>query len=196
VPALLFIYLLPLGDGIPKDDVAAVQRALAIYSAPVQTLAPVPLPKAAWYAPRARYRAEKLLDFLRERVPANASSQPAQATMIIGLTASDISTTKDAIDDWGVLGLGDLDGKASVISTFRCKMKAKSAAHVRERLAKVAVHEVGHTLGLDHCPTPGCLMNDALGKVASVDRERDLCARCRSLLEKRGLAVEKTPFGE
>ena len=32
----------------------------------------------------------------------------------------DISTTKGRFPDWGVLGLGELPGTASVISSFRC----------------------------------------------------------------------------
>jgi archaemetzincin len=47
------------------------------------------------------------------------------------------------------------------------------------RLAKVAVHEIEHTLGLPHCPTHGYLMEDAEGKVVTVDRGRDFCARCQ-----------------
>ena len=40
-----------------------------------------------------------------------------------------------------------------------------SEALVRERLWKVAIHELGHTLGLPHCPNNGCLMQDAHGTV-------------------------------
>jgi archaemetzincin len=54
---------------------------------------------------------------------------------------------------------------------------------------KVAVHEIGHTLGLPHCPTTGCLMEDAGGKVATVDGEFDLCERCRARLRDAGHAA-------
>lgn len=184
------IYLQPIGDATPLAETTAVRTALeGFYPAEVVILPVMPLPTAAYYAPRKRYRAEKLLDALRPKLPADG-------VRIIGLTTVDISTTNDAIYDWGIMGLGDLDGKASVISTFRCKKKAKSPAHARERLAKVAVHEVGHTLSLDHCPTPGCIMHDAMGKVATIDTEYDLCPRCRALLAKAGhvLAPAKIPW--
>ena len=140
------------------------------------------LPAAAYYPPRRRYRAEKLLDFLDGRLPADG-------VRILGLTGVDISTTKGDVFDWGVLGLGRLDGASSVISSFRCRKRARGAAHARVRLAKVAVHEAGHTLGLDHCPNRGCLMEDAEGRVATCDREYDFCARCRGLLARNGLPI-------
>jgi len=53
------------------------------------------------------------------------------------------------------------------------------------------VHEIGHTLGLQHCPNVGCLMEDAEGKVATCDREYDLCAECRARLAANGHALER-----
>ena len=169
----------PLGDALPDEDVALVITALgALLGLQPKLLSRAALPAAAYYPPRRRYRAEKLLDFLDEQLPADG-------VRILGLTGVDISTTKGNVFDWGVLGLGRLDGASSVISAFRCRMKARGAAHARVRLAKVAVHEAGHTLGLDHCPNRGCLMEDAEGRVATCDREYDFCARCRGLLLQR-----------
>jgi len=80
-----------------------------------------------------------------------------------------------------------------VISLFRCRKKARSRAHARIRLAKTAVHEIGHTLGLDHCPTRGCLMEDARGQVKTSDREYDLCSRCRARLRRGGHRIVEQP---
>jgi archaemetzincin len=91
------------------------------------------------------------------------------------------------------MGLGELPGIASVISSFRCRKKARNETHAVERLAKVAVHEIGHTLGLDHCPTRGCLMEDAMGKVVTTDREHDFCDRCRALAKQRGFTITEHP---
>lgn len=174
------LYIQPLGKALPDDDVELVERALrAFYAIDVRRLARAELPKRAYYPKRRRYRAEKLLDFLTPRLPEDGYR-------ILGLTGVDISTTKGKHEDWGILGLATLDGSACVLSSFRCKRQAKSAAHARIRLGKVAVHEIGHTFGLPHCPNRGCLMEDGGGSVLTTDREYDLCADCRARLIRTG----------
>ncbi len=176
------IYVQPLQPAPDAQALAGVVAGLrAFYPVEVKVLAAVPLPKPAWYPPRQRWRAEKLLDFLSDRMPADGAK-------VLGLTAADISTTNGTIRDWGVLGLGTLDGKSCVISTFRTT-RGVSLSVARQRLAKVAVHEVGHTFDLAHCPSRGCLMEDAMGKVATCDREDDLCPRCRKALAAKGVVV-------
>ncbi len=179
--------LQPLGTTIRPEAIAAVEQALrAFYDVELLTLPPVPMPKRAWTEPRRRWRAEILLDELEAR-------RPPRAERILGVTADDISTSKGDIKDWGVLGLARLDGRVCVISSFRVGRGVRAEA-ARVRLAKVAVHEIGHTLGLEHCPTVGCLMEDAQGKVTTCDREVDLCARCRGHLERTGRPA-KTGIG-
>ena len=186
-PRPVIIYVQPMGKALPAADVAAVKTALtAFFGTAVRRLDRVRHPKAAWYKPRRRWRAEKLLDFLRSRMPPDGKR-------ILGLTAADISTTKGEHKDWGVLGLATLDGVACVISSRRAKRRSRGRKHARQRLAKVAVHEIGHTLGLEHCPTRGCLMEDAMGSVVTTDREYDLCAGCRSALRRAGHRAPATP---
>jgi archaemetzincin len=62
-----------------------------------------------------------------------------------------------------------------VVSTFRLGGR-------RDRLRKVSLHEIGHLLSLPHCQsgTASCLMQDARGRAATVDRTTEtLCADCR-----------------
>lgn len=59
------------------------------------------------------------------------------------------------------------------MSTFRLRRKARDAAHSIDRLSNTALHEVGHTFGLDHCAEPRCPMQDAEGSIANTDAADD-----------------------
>src|SRR6476620_406387 len=91
----------PLGP-VKASDIARVKAGiLALYAVDVEVLPERPLPEAAYFPPRDRYKADKLLDVL-------AADTPSKFTKVIGLTARDISTKKGNIDDWGIFGLGAL----------------------------------------------------------------------------------------
>jgi archaemetzincin len=181
------VLLVPLGPGISTSEVTFVERCLlAFYDFDLVRAPRAGLPKAAYYSPRGRYRAEKLLSFLEQLAPKDV-------TRVVGLTAVDISTTKDSVFDWGVLGLATVDGRTCVLSSHRCGRGTRTQDERRVRFGKVAVHEVGHTLGLSHCPTVGCLMEDAKGSVMTTDREYDLCTDCRMQLVRSGRSARETP---
>ncbi len=133
----------------------------------------------------ARYRADSLLDYL-------GIIKPDSVDHIMGLTASDISTTvrdnsgeiKKPLSkyaDWGVFGLGYMPGESSVVSVFRLKHKDQN--RYIERLKKVCIHELGHNLGLPHCTTYGCIMSDANETIRTVDNEKlELCSGCKMII--------------
>jgi archaemetzincin len=159
-------------EGLDARSVDVARQALQnMTDARVVVLPVRPLPKSAYYPPRKRHRADKLIDGLG-RLP---------YWHVVGLTHRDISTTKGSHADWGVFGLGSCPGRACVVSTFRM---GKPSERRQARLAKVVVHEFGHTLGLPHCPAPKCLMNDARGKAATVDAENSFCDRCSEVVGK------------
>ena len=166
------IALQPLGK-VPAAVVEGVRSHLeSIYAVHVEVQPAADLPGSAYYRPRQRYRAEKLLDWL----DANAA---AGFTKVIGVTTADISTTKGEVFDWGIFGLGQLGRRPCVISAFRLGRDVPRGKMLL-RMERVAAHEIGHTFGLDHCATTGCLMNDAEGKVSTVDNGTgQLCENCR-----------------
>jgi archaemetzincin len=179
------VYIQPFGTGLTPAQVDFVERALlAFYDIDVVRRQAAVLPTAAYYAPRKRYRAERLLAALDRMAPSDAYR-------ILGLTDVDISTTKGPYADWGVMGLGSMDGKSCVLSSFRCLRSAKNVEHAVIRLGKTAVHELGHTFGLPHCPTRGCIMEDGRGTATTTDHEYDLCSACRARLVETGHAIAK-----
>ena len=132
-----------------------------------------------------RYRADKLIARLKE-------NKPDTLDYIIGITELDISTKKrDALgrikepksryEDFGIFGLGYCPGKSCIVSTFRLGTDAEK---LKSRLTKICVHEIGHNLGLPHCPDKKCVMTDAVEKLSTVDAAKnELCASCRKRIE-------------
>jgi archaemetzincin len=128
-----------------------------------------PFPAFAYYQPRNRYRADKLIHWMHDR------AKPGE--VYLGITSQDISDTKGQIYDWGIMGLGYEPGNACIVST--CRLKDKANAY------KVILHELGHTAGLPHCPIKTCYMRDAEGGDSTGD-ETDFCSNCLKTLRQNG----------
>lgn len=170
------VYVQPLGEVKPEVVERVVHAVGRVFAVKAEAAPAIPLPADAYYAPRKRYRADKLLDFL-------CFLDIALKGRVIGIAEKDISATKGDVYDWGIFGYGMAPGNACVVSVFRLRHGRASGELFLRRLERVALHELGHTFGLLHCDAPGCLMNDARGRIATVDDSNGLfCAACRKKL--------------
>lgn len=92
-----------------------------------------------------------------------------------------------------IFGQAFLNGRTGIASTYRfCNerygMKTDNQ-FLLERFKKEVIHELGHTLGLIHCPVITCVMRSST-YVEDVDQKKGhLCHNCRALLEKMTLPV-------
>lgn len=132
----------------------------------------ITFPEGSYYKPRNRYRADSIIKCLKNNI--------GKDSVIVGLSNSDISTTKNGISDWGVMGLGYNPGTACVVSDFRLSVKNKN-----QQFYKLVLHELGHTAGLPHCKIKTCLMRDAEGG-NPLDQEKCFCKDCKSFLKSKG----------
>jgi archaemetzincin len=161
----------------PFDDVDSAKSAfvykqiLKVYPL-VRLYKPIRIPSKAYYPARNRYRADSIIAFLSQKSP--------NGQIVIGLTSKDISTTKDSIMDWGVMGLGYRPGNACVASDFRLNKMNRY-----DQFFKVALHELGHTQGLPHCSEKTCFMRSAEGRNPT-NEEVDFCTKCKKELIKKG----------
>jgi archaemetzincin len=137
------------------------------------------LPVSSFYKPRQRYIADSLLDFLKRE-------NNKRFEKIIGITTKDISTRKAPHVNWGVMGLGNCPGESCVISSFRVNKSSRDRGHFIKRMILLALHELGHTYSLPHCPDTACIMKDAEGKM-NLDDGESYCSACSNTLRKEGV---------
>src|SRR5687767_4632039 len=84
------VAIVPFGE-VDEDMLLTVRDAILARADVKVRLEPSrPLPEEAYYAPRKRWRAEKLLDAID-------GSPPEGAWKVVAVTAAEISTTKDKI---------------------------------------------------------------------------------------------------
>lgn len=163
-----------------------VATVAAFYGVKVVVLPEIDLPKEAFVTIKSpRYRADSLISRQHQKVPATID-------YVVGLTDKDISVTKRTADgaiqkpewkyaDFGVMGLSYCPGNSAVVSSFR--LKTPNTPLFFSRLKKVTLHELGHSLGLPHCPNVHCIMTSANEKIATIDTEAmALCAGCSATL--------------
>ena len=164
------IQIQPFSD-MKENEVEQIADGIRKVYPYVEILKAVDFPENTYYRPRNRYRADSIIKYL--------SSETANGFVKIGLTTKDISATKGKNPDFGLMGLGYRPGKACVASSFRLSSKNKSS-----QFYKIAIHELGHTQGLKHCPEKTCFMRDAEGRNPT-DEEKDFCGKCKNYLKTK-----------
>lgn len=171
IPKAIIIAIQPYSD-IPEKYVTHVKKELTKIYPNIILYKAIPLPKRAYYSKRNRYRADTLINILRQ------TNQTGYVT--IGMTTKDISDTKGNIPDYGIMGLGYQPGSSCVVSTFRLNKE-----NLLEQFFKLSIHELGHTQGLPHCPIKTCFMRDAEGK-NHANEEKEFCPKCKAHLVSKG----------
>lgn len=161
------ILIQPFKD-INQETVVKITEEIKNVYPNVKVLDAINFPENTYYKERKRYRADSIIKFLNNKTK--------EGFVTIGLTAKDISATRGTIKDFGIMGLGYRPGKACVASNFRLNKENRD-----EQFYKIAIHELGHTQGLPHCPEKMCFMRDAEGKNPT-NEETDFCKKCKTFL--------------
>ncbi|KZN24624.1 MULTISPECIES: archaemetzincin family Zn-dependent metalloprotease [unclassified Haladaptatus] len=174
----MLIDIVPVGDvtGRVKREASAALRT--IYDCDVMVHERQEIPSGTHDPNRDQYRAEGFIE-LASRIGTGEKN--------IAITPEDLFYRRRNY----VFGLAYLDGRGSVISTYRLEptkdglssdggITTKPTEEVfSDRVRKEVVHEIGHTLGLEHCDNNRCVMNFS-PTVREVDvKEENLCGTCQ-----------------
>jgi len=149
---------------------------------PKTTLAPMtkplPTPEEAYDETRQQYNADIILNRIR-----NHTEKEKNLDKILAITDCDIFTPQLSF----IFGKAEYPGKIALISLHRLRQefygKNPNAELFLERSVKESVHELGHTLGLRHCPNPFCVMYFS-NSIFETDRKQSLfCSKCYTRIE-------------
>ena len=170
------IYLLPLGfRNAPLLDriSAAVEKA---FDLPAGRLQSVPLPEYAYNESRGQYHSPTILKSLAVRVSGDA-------LRLLAVTEADLYVPQLSF----VFGEAAVDGRVCIISLYRLRPefygRPPDELLFVERAAKEAIHELGHTFGLRHCPDQRCVMYFS-NSIRDTDRKSaEFCAESAEHLE-------------
>lgn len=139
----------------------------------------IPFPDSAYYAPRQRYKADKLVKHLRHL-------QPSNSELVVGFSPKDISDKVHGYDDFGVMGWTRHSLRSSVVSTHRLADKSR----LQEDFVKLVLHELGHADGLPHCKESStCYMRDA-NKQNHFPELFGFCDKCTKHLKSKGWKLQ------
>lgn len=169
------IGIVPLG---PVDPVILRRLKTAlpkILHLPARLLNARELPSHTHHIMRLQHHSTPLLEYLNHDLP-------PRIFKLLGVTNADLYIPILT----HVFGEAQVGGNAAVISLHRLRQDDNGWLVPPEvfwpRAIKTAVHELGHTLGLEHCRQAGCVMQFS-ARLDKIDQKNlGFCYYCRVLL--------------
>ncbi len=147
-----------------------------------------PIPEETFNRTRRQYNSNHILRKIH-----NYAEKEKNMDRVLGIVNADIFVPNLSY----VFGEAECPGKAALISLWRLKPefygKPSNNELFLERITKESVHELGHTLGLGHCPNPYCIMYFS-NSIFETDRKKSLfCSKCYLEVEKTVDSLRRKP---
>ena len=135
---------------------------------------PIPLPLTAYDERYDSYRADLLLETLKK-------NYNIKEHIVIGITDKDLIRLNENALEQSTMGLAAISGYTCVVSTYQLSRNV-----IDDQLYRLAMHEIGHTEGLQHCATHrSCIMYGKLRRNNLWGR-LDFCPACKMNMVLKG----------
>jgi archaemetzincin len=126
-----------------------------------------------------QHRNQHLASVLLAGLPASGSDDRVLGVVDVDIFAPGLNF---------VFGEADITGRRAIISLQRLQQEfyglTKNEDIFQERTLKEAVHELGHTYGLDHCLNPACVMHFSNSLHDTDLKGWNFCPACRARLNQ------------
>lgn len=160
----------------------AVTAIGSVYKLPVRLETVNARPDGAFDPRRNQHSSTRILNWLSHHYPKGA-------TRLLAVTDYDLYIPILTF----VFGEAELNGKTAIVSFARLLVQDGALIprdRAARRLAKEAVHELGHTFGLLHCKSYRCVMARS-ASLKDVDmKEPALCSDCTARYAETGIGKE------
>jgi len=188
------INIIPLNN-IDKDILDFLENNLAkIFKRKIHILYRISVPQNSFDRSRNQYDADKILSYLTEKLTLKNIQDISLAILNIDIFVSALNF---------VFGLAINFPRICLISTARLNplfytrrsigpvgksrgtyLTKEDKKIFNERTLTEAVHEIGHTLGLDHCTSDKCVMFFSNTLLDTDKKSYNFCTNCLTSLKK------------
>ena len=139
------------------------------------------IPPTAYTPHVGKYNTQRLFVFGKQRREESLKKFGKAEVLLKVLVLVDFEI--DALWFAGTLfGEAEVGGEIAIVTTAPLENHFKSSFLIKERALKEALHELGHTLGLDHCKVPGCAMNISKDIYDIDEKKKTYCKTCLNKL--------------
>jgi archaemetzincin len=168
------ITLKPIGK-IEKRIIEDLSQKLGrIFGCPLVIDPAIDITEKAYNQKRGQYLAPVLLDTIKK-------TDMQQGEKVLGITDADIYAPGRTF----VFGQAETMLDAAVISLCRLRQELPPDYNLfLDRAIKEAVHELGHTMGLDHCSKDTCVMHFSSSLHDTDIKSTEFCSNCQPKMIK------------
>ena len=170
------IYLISIGT-VESRMLSSIGDALQkIFNSMVTVGKTIPIPPTVYDRRRRQYHSTTLLKLIE-------SYKPRGYRRILGVIDEDLYVPQLNF----VFGEANIISGTALISLTRLRQEFYGLPPDRDlfllRALKEAIHEIGHTYGLGHCPDKKCIMHFSNSLQDTDVKGPDFCNRCRKRIQ-------------